>query len=81
MVILQETNLSSSRNFKAPGYSVFRVDRTITYRAPTTAGNQNSGGVLALINSDLSFQMISLSTLSLSNPVSEYLCVKINFQK
>jgi len=74
--VLQDTNLSSSRNFKVPGYSVFRADRPLTRRGPATVGNQNGGGVLTLINLDLSFQMVPLS-----DPASEYLCVKINFQK
>jgi len=62
----QETNLSSSRDFKVPGYSVFRADCTLTHRSPTTTGNQNSdgGGVLTLINSDLSFQIVPFPTLS-----------------
>jgi len=78
---LQETNLSSSRNFQVPGYSVFRADRTLTRWGPTTAGNQNGEEVLTLINSDLSFQMVLLPILTLSDPVSDYLCIKINFQK
>jgi len=57
LVLLQETNLSRSRNFNVSGYFVFRADRTLTRRGPATAGTQNGRGVLILINSDLSFQM------------------------
>jgi len=79
LVLLQETNLSSSRNFKVPGHSVFRADRTLTRRGPATAGNQNGGGVLTLINSYPSFQMASLfispsltrpQTISVSKSIS-----------
>jgi len=42
-LLLQEINLSSSTNFKVPGYSVFRADHTLTCRGPATAGNQNGG--------------------------------------
>jgi len=77
LVLLQETNLSGSRNFKVPGYSVFRADRTLTRRGPATARNQNGAGVFTRISSDLSFQMVHL--LTLSDPASDYLCV--NFQK
>jgi len=80
-MLFQETNLFMSRNFKVPSYSVFRADRTLTRRGPATAGNQNCGGVLTLINSDLFFQMVPVPTLTLSDPASDYLCVKINFQK
>jgi len=58
---------------------VFRADRTLTHRGPATAGNQNGEGVLTLINSDLSFQMVPLPTLY--DPASDYLYIKINFQK
>jgi len=81
LVLLQETNLSSCRNYKILGYSVFLADRTLTRRSPATSGNQNGGGILTLINSDLSFQMVPLSILTLSDPASDHLCVKINFQK
>jgi len=64
LVLLQETNLSSFRYFKVPGYSVFRADHTLTRRGTATAGNQNGGGVLTLINSNLSFQMVPLPTLT-----------------
>jgi len=50
LVLLQETNLSSSRNFKVPGYSVLLADRTLTHRGPFIDGNQNGWGVLTLIN-------------------------------
>jgi len=41
---------------KVLGYSIFRADRSFMRRGPATAGNQNSGGVLTLINSKLSFK-------------------------
>jgi len=53
----KEINLFSSRNFEVPGYFVFQADCTLTCRGPAIAGNQNNGGVLTLINSDLSFQI------------------------
>jgi len=58
-VLLRGTGLSSSRNFEVPGYSVFRVDRTLARRDPVTAGDRSGGKVLALIGSDLSFQTIA----------------------
>jgi len=83
LLLLQEIILSSSRYFKVPGYSVFRTNRTLTRRDPAIPGDQNGGGVLTLINSDFSFQMVPspVPTLTLSDLASDYLCVKINFQK
>jgi len=58
-VLIQETTLSNSTNFKVPDYSVFRADRALTHRgSSTTVGNQNDEGVLTLINSDHSFQAV-----------------------
>jgi len=81
LVLLQETNLFSSRNFKVTGYSVYRADCALIHRCAANTGNRNDGGVLTLINSDLFLQMVPLPTLTLSAPASDYLYVKINFQK
>jgi len=54
------SNRLISPALKVPGYSVLWAYRTLTRRSPATARNQNGGGVRTLINSDLSFQMVSL---------------------
>jgi len=66
----------------ATGYSVFRADRTLSRWGPGTPGNHNDGrDDLTLINSDLSFLAAPFSNLTFSDPASDYLCVRINFQK
>ena len=76
---MQESNLNSSSSFGIPGFSALRSDRTqsrsdVLSRDATHA----SGGVIIFISQGSSFSELSTSTLSLLDPYSDYVGVKIS---
>ena len=78
LIFLQETHLSSTKNFQIPGYYTLRMDRTCGRQGPVSSGTHNTGGgVLTLIHSDLAFSPVSVSSLSSQDPYSDYACVKV----
>ena len=78
LIFLQETHLSSTKEFQIPGYYTLRTDRTFGRQGPVSFDTHNTGGgVLTLIHSDLAFSPVSVSSLSSQDPYSDYTCVKV----
>ena len=78
LILLQETHLSSTRKFQIPGYYTLRTDRTFGRQGPVSSGTHNTGGgVPTLIQSDLAFSPVSVSSLSSQDPYLDYTCVKV----
>ena len=76
---MQESNLNSCFFFRILGFSALRSDCTqsrsgILSRDATHA----SGGVIIFVSQDLSFSELSTSSLSLLDPYSDYVGVKIS---
>ena len=79
LICIQASNLNSSSSFRIPGFSARRSDRThlrsgILSRDDTHA----SSGVIIFVSQGLSFFKLSTSYLSLLNPHSDYVGVKIS---
>ena len=78
--LLQQIHLSATKKFQISRYSTLCTDRTFARPGPVSSRGHNTGdGVLTLIQSDLAFSPVSVSSLSSQDPYSDYICFKFFF--
>ena len=79
LIWIQESNLNSFSSFQIPGFSALHSDCTRSqsgiFSSDTT---HTSGGVVIFIRQGLSFSELSISSLSLLDPYSDYVGINIS---
>ena len=82
LICIQESNFNSSSSFLIPGFSALRSDCTHSRSGILSPDTTNaSGGVIIFVRQGLSFSELSTSSLSLLDPYSDYVGVKISLNK
>ena len=79
LICIQESNLDSSSSFRIPGFSALRSDRTHSRSGILSPNTTHaSGGVIIFVRQGLSFSELSISSISLFDPYSDYVGVNIS---
>ena len=79
LICIQESNLNSSSSFRIPGFSALHSDCTHSQSgilSPDTT--HTSGGIVIFVRQGLSFSELSISSLSLLDPYSDYVGINIS---
>ena len=79
LVYIQDSNLNLSSSFRIPGFSALRSDRTHSRSGIfSTDVADASGGVIIFVKQGLFFSELSIYSLSLLGPYSDYVEVNIS---
>ena len=79
LIYIQESNLNLSSSFRIPGFSALRSDRTHSRSGIfSTDVADASGGVIIFVKQGLFFSELSIYSLSLLGPYSDYVEVNIS---
>ena len=78
-ICIQESNLNSSSSFQIPGFSSLRFDPTHSWSGILSPDAMHaSSGVVIFVKQGLSFSELSISSLSLLDPYSDYVGINIS---